>query len=357
MKILFALPGFHKYHRGAEVALLSVADELAKAGEDVTVVGSGKQESGKAYRFQHVPSVSRETFERFPNFPPFRSETAWEDATFAANLVRKVDTRSYDATVTCSFPFTHWALRRGGRKAPAHIFVTQNGEWPAVSNKSEYRFFDCDGLVCINPDYFETNRGQWNCALIPNGADLERFRPCKGDAAEFGLPSDKKIILMVSAFIPTKRVADAVRAVAEIDDAFLVVAGDGPLRDEVQSLAEELLPGRFKRLTLTAPEMPKLYNAADAFLHMSLFESFGNVFVEAMACGLPVVGHDTARLRWIVGEEEYLCDTEDRAQLVGSIRAALSAGQRPLNENLKRFSWTAIADQYRAFIAETLSSR
>lgn len=357
MKILFALPGFHKYHRGAEVALLSVAEELARAGEEVTVAGSGEETSDASYRFTRVPSIAREIFERFPTFPPFRSETAWEDATFAANLLRKVDVNSFDATVTCSFPFTHWALRRGGKKAPAHIFVTQNGEWPAVSDKSEYRFFDCDGLVCINPDYYATNRERWNCALIPNGADLTRFRPFDSDRAQFGLPPDKKIVLMVSAFIPTKRVEAAVRAMAEIEDAFLVVAGDGPLRDEVQALADTLLPGRFKRLTLTAGEMPKLYNAADVFLHMSLFESFGNVFVEAMACGLPVVGHDTERLRWIVGDEEFLCDTEDRARLVARIRDALAAGERPLNSNLERFGWPAIAQQYGAFIAETLAGR
>jgi hypothetical protein len=41
MKLLFALPGFHRYDRGAEVALLSVARELARSGEDVTVAGSG----------------------------------------------------------------------------------------------------------------------------------------------------------------------------------------------------------------------------------------------------------------------------------------------------------------------------
>lgn len=41
MRLLFALPGFHLFDRGAEVALLSVAAELAKKGDNVTVVGSG----------------------------------------------------------------------------------------------------------------------------------------------------------------------------------------------------------------------------------------------------------------------------------------------------------------------------
>ena len=141
MKTIFALPGFHRYDRGAEVALLSVAHELALSGEDVTVCGSGPSREAVAYRYICVPSVRREKCEALPNFPPFRSETAWEDATFAFNLLRKVDLRKYDATVTCSFPFSHWALRRYGKGGPAHVFVTQNGDWPAVSNRSEFATF------------------------------------------------------------------------------------------------------------------------------------------------------------------------------------------------------------------------
>ena len=354
MKLLFALPGFHKYDRGAEVALLAVANELAASGEKVTVVGSGEDRPGTNYSFRHVGSISRERFERFPNVPALRSETGWEDLTFAANLVRKINIDDFDATVTCAFPWTHWALRRRKRGGPKHFFVTQNGDWPAVNDDSEFKYFDCDGLVCTNPDYFENNRARWNCALVPNGADLARFRPGPGSRAEFGLPEDKKIVLMVSAMIETKRVADAVRAMAELEDAFLVVAGDGPLRDDVEGLANSLLPGRFKRISLPAAKMPALYNSADAFLHMSLLESFGNVFVEAMATGLPIVGHDTERLRWIVGDTEFLVDTENRSSLVAQLRAALATGERPLNPNLNRFAWSTIAATYRDFISRTL---
>src|SRR3546814_17213753 len=95
---------------------------------------------------------------------------------------------------------------------------------------------------------------------------------------------------MVSAFIPTKRVLDGIRAVAQLGDAYLVVAGDGPLRGDGEALAAELLPGRFRRLSLAAADMPALYRSADVFLHMSLLETFGNVFIEAWARGLPITG-------------------------------------------------------------------
>lgn len=350
MRLLFALPGFHKYDRGAEVALMSVAEALAASGDDVTLMGSGEPRPGTSYRFQHVDAVARERFEKWPHFPPMRSETAWEDATFSANLLRAYDPSAYDAVVTCSFPFTHWALRRPARHKPLQIFVSQNGDWPAVENRSEYRLFSCDGLVCTNPDYYERNRSIWNCALIPNGVDLARFKPGPGDRARFGFPSDRPIVLMVSAFIESKRVLDGIRAVSTIDDAYLVVAGDGPMRDEAQELADRLMPNRFQRISLTAEEMPTLYQSADAFLHLSLLESFGNVFLEAWATGLPIIGHDTERLRWILGDYGNLCDTEDRSALASALTEALRSDRIKKVSGIERFAWSTIAQEYRNFI-------
>ena len=357
MRLIFALPGFHRYDRGAEVALLAVASELARAGDDVTVAGSGPIAKGRAYDYVQVPSVRRERFEKFPAFPPFRSETAWEDATFAINLARKIDLRRYDASVTCSFPFTHWALRRLGRKGPASIFVTQNGDWPAFCNKAEYRTFSCEGLVCTNPDYLVRNVERWNCRLVPNGVDLARFSPGKARPSGLGLPPGGPVILMVSALIESKRVIEGIRAVAELSGASLVVAGDGPLRQRVIKLGEELLPGRFRLVSRPADEMPDLYRSADVFLHLSQLESFGNVFLEAWASGLPIVAHDSVRLRWILGERHFLCDTTSPRDLHAALSAALSASGTSAPDGIERFSWEAVSAQYREFLLETLTRR
>src|SRR4029077_19427559 len=122
----------------------------------------------------------------------------------------------------------------------------------------------------------------------------------------FGLPEKGVIVLMVSALVESKRVLEGMRVVARIPDAMLVVAGDGPLRDQFDALGNELMPGRFRRLLLPSEQMPDLYRSADAFLHPTLHESFGNVYVEAMAVGLPVVAHDYEVTRWIFGDHPNL---------------------------------------------------
>lgn len=357
MRLIFALPGFHRYDRGAEIALLSVARELAHSGEEVTVAGSGPTSPDVPYRYIKVPAIRREAFERFPTFPPFRSETAWEDATFALNLLRKVDLQQYDASLTCSFPFTHWALRRLGRRGPASIFITQNGDWPAVSDHAEFRTFSCDGLVCTNPDYARRNELRWNCRVIPNGVDVARFKPGPDQRARLGLPTDKPIVLMVSALIESKRVMDGIRAIAEFGNTSLVVAGDGPLRQEVIQLGSDLLGERFKLVSLPAADMPNLYRSADVFMHLSLLESFGNVFLEAWASGLPIVAHDSDRLRWILGASHYLCNTNDAAELDKALSEALSAVRAQSREGVERYSWAAVGSRYRKFINQTLSKR
>jgi glycosyltransferase involved in cell wall biosynthesis len=361
MRVLFALPGLHRYNRGAEVAFIGIANAMAKAGNAVTLIGSGHSRPGTPYRFLHAASVGREHFERFPSVPLLRNEFAYEELTFAPNLLRYYRTTDYDVTLTCGYPFSNWVLRhpvlRGAR--PPHVFVTENGDWPAFSRESEYRFFGCDGLVCTNPEFYERNRGRWRCRLIPNGVDCDRFQPGADQRQEFSLPADRLIVLMVSALVPNKRVEAGIEAVSRIPDAHLVVAGDGPLRQVVDAYAARRLPGRFTRMLVGAEKMPKLYQSADVFLHLCRDESFGNVFLEAMACGLPVVAHGSSRVRWIVGNDEFFVDNDDPAAISHQIELAHGVGLSTRTQRVAKaatFSWTKIVEKYSQFLEEIVNS-
>ncbi|HJP69786.1 MAG TPA: glycosyltransferase family 4 protein, partial [Sphingomicrobium sp.] len=340
--------------RGAEVAFIEVARQLSLLGHEVTLFGSGDRREGEPYQFVHVPAVKREHFERWPKIPTLRNETSWEEATFAPGLLARYRPSEFDVVATCAYPYTHWALGRRGRgKRPKRVFITQNGDWPAYSDGAEFRLFRCDGLVCTNPDYLERNKHRYRCALIPNGVDLKRFQPGEGDRARFGFPQGP-VVLMVSALISSKNVAEGVAAVARIAGVTLAVAGDGPLRDEIRRLADELMPGRYMQLTVPAAQMPALYRSADVFMHLSVDESFGNVFVEALASGIPIVAYDTPRTRWILGEEGILADKADPDALFEALKKALdrdcNAGK--IRERAKRFSWEAIAKDYEQFFGE-----
>ncbi|HEY5504589.1 MAG TPA: glycosyltransferase family 4 protein [Sedimentisphaerales bacterium] len=361
MRVLFALPGLHRYNRGAEVAFMAIASAIAKAGNAVTLIGSGKARSRSPYQFLHAGSVPRETFERFPSIPLLRNESAYEELTFVPSLLRCYRPTDYDVTLTCGYPFTNWSLRhpllRGSR--PRHVFVTENGDWPAFSRKSEYRLFGCDGLVCTNPEFYERNKDRWRCQLIPNGVDCDRFQPGIPQRQEFGLPANGLVVLMVSALVPNKRVDAGIEAVSRIPGAHLVVAGDGPLRQTVDACAARLLPDRFTRLLVSAEKMPTLYQSANVFLHLCEDESFGNVFLEAMACGLPVVAHDSSNTRWIVGNDEFLVDNRDPATISRYIETARDASFPARTKRVAKaaaFSWTRIGEMYSKFLKDVINS-
>lgn len=357
LRILFALPGLHHVSRGAEAAFENVARQLARRDDfDVTLTGSGPPRDGEPYRFISSPMRTREHFERWPKFPPFRSEYRWEEATFIPGLLKRIRPADFDLTVTCSYPFVNWALRaRRKQGRPRHVFVTQNGDWPPQRNNAEYKFFACDGLVCTNQEYYERHRDTWRCALIPNGMDASRFTPGRGDRAAFNIPDGVPVVLMVSALIQSKFVIEGVRAVADLPGVHLVVAGDGPERASVDALAAERLPGRFTRLTTTMDRIPELYRCADVFMHLSRAEAFGNVYVEALATGLPVVAHDYPTARWILESHGRFTDTSVTAHITEALRDALATPGDPAARHAfaaSRFDWPVIGERYATFFKE-----
>jgi glycosyltransferase involved in cell wall biosynthesis len=214
-------------------------------------------------------------------------------------------------------------------------------------------------LVCTNPEFYERNKDRWRCALIPNGVDCDRFSPGPAHREQFGLPAGRPIVLMVSALIPSKRVQIGIEAVSHLADVHLAVAGDGPLRRDIDAVAAKLLPGRFTRLSVAPQDMPSLYRSADVFLHLSKDEPSSLAFVEAMACGLPVVAHDSPRMRYIAGDDEFLLATDDPKAIARHIKLACEASATQAQKRSMRvaaFSWTNLAAMYRKFLQEVVAS-
>lgn len=362
MKVSVVLPGLHRVDRGAEVALEAIATELVELGDDVVVVGGGPPRPDRPYRYRQSRLIDRTHFERLPNLPLLRTEAAYEELAFALGLLGRNAAEGADVTLSCGYPFVNWLLTRTRRRGarPAHVFVTQNGDAPAAFPRSEFRFFRCDGLVCTNPDYEARNRDRWRTALIPNGVDTNKFCPGSNQRAALGLPDTAAVVLIVSALIESKHVDQGIAAVAAIDDPFLVIAGDGPLRAEIDELCAKALPGRHRRVTLPAARMPDLYRSADVVLHVSRNESFGNVYLEALCSGVPIVAHDYSLTRWILGDHPGLVDTNEEFAVIEAVRRALDAG-RPaaaplIGPGSTRFAWPRIARQYHDFLVEVVDA-
>jgi glycosyltransferase involved in cell wall biosynthesis len=355
-KVAMVLPGLHRVERGAEVAFEAIALELAKRDDlEITLFGSGHSRGNEPYKFCHVDNIPREHFRNWVKFPIFRSEYVYEEFTFIPGLLKCYKPEKFDITVTCSYPFINWFLSlRKGKNCPIHVFVTQNSDFPANFNGSEFRFFNCDGLVCTNPEYLERNKCKWYSTLIPNGVDPSLFAPGKVDRAFFSLPENVPIVLMVSALIPSKRVIEGIKAISKLPELHLVVCGTGPDQSKICLLGESLMSGRFHLRELPRERMPNIYRVADVFLHMSLDEPSANAYIEALATGLPIVTHNRTVTQWTLGSAGILVDTMDENQVIEGIKKAIShqiniswEARRAIA--LERFSWNMLADQYYSF--------
>jgi UDP-glucose:(heptosyl)LPS alpha-1,3-glucosyltransferase len=132
--------------------------------------------------------------------------------------------------------------------------------------------------------------------VVYNGVDLERFHPDHrardraGARAEAGLPAAAWTALFAGSGFERKGLATALEALARLDDrdARLLVLGKGDTR-AYRHLAESL--GVAGRVTWLAPrpDIERWYAAADVLVLPTRYEPFGNVHLEALASGLPVV--------------------------------------------------------------------
>ena len=132
--------------------------------------------------------------------------------------------------------------------------------------------------------------------VIYNGVDLDRYHPdnrARYRAAarqEAGVPADAWLALFAGSGFERKGLMTAVEALARLDDARtrLLVLGKGDARP-YQAMAERL--GVAARVTWLGPrpDIERWYAAADALAMPTRYEPFGNVHLEALASGLPVV--------------------------------------------------------------------
>lgn len=134
-------------------------------------------------------------------------------------------------------------------------------------------------------------------SVVYNGIDTNRYRPDPRQreivGREFSSDSGTLIVLFAAALLEWKRPELALSVCAELTrrgvPIKLLMAGSGPMRTSLEAMAKELKIQDHVCLLGHREELERLVQGVDVFLHTAKGEAFGNVLVEAMACGIPVV--------------------------------------------------------------------
>jgi len=130
--------------------------------------------------------------------------------------------------------------------------------------------------------------------IIPNAVDTTKFKPTEQNLLKERWNLSSPIILYVGRFSEVKGIRILLKAfpavLKAIPEVKLVLVGGGPLESEIKSY-EKQFSGHIFCLTFVPNDiMPQIYPGCDVVALPSLEERFGNVTLEAMACGKPVVG-------------------------------------------------------------------
>ncbi|MDY7014138.1 MAG: glycosyltransferase family 4 protein [Cyanobacteriota bacterium] len=143
--------------------------------------------------------------------------------------------------------------------------------------------------------------------LTPSCVDNEGWRDRASQVipqdvrASWKIPSDASVVLFCAKFQAWKRPLDLLHAfaLAGVAHAYLLLAGDGPQREELEAEAQTLqVSDRVRFLGfLNQSQLPSAYCVADLFVLPSDYEPFGMVVGEAMLCGCAVVASDRVGAR------------------------------------------------------------
>lgn len=132
--------------------------------------------------------------------------------------------------------------------------------------------------------------------IIPNGIDTRFFSPNQKNLLENKWGISRPTVLFVGRLVEDKGVRYLLKAFSEvvkkIPEAKLVIVGKGPQERELRKLQEKLdLTNVFFLGALKSRLMPEIYAGCDVLVLPSVHEPFGNVVIEAMASGKPVIGN------------------------------------------------------------------
>ena len=169
--------------------------------------------------------------------------------------------------------------------------------------------------------------------------------------ASWGATPETAVVLFCAKLQPWKRPLDLVQAFAkaEVANALLLLAGEGPLKEDLQ--AETLRLGISDRVRflgfVNQTQLPALYTAADVMVLPSEYDAFGVVVNEAMLCGCPVIASNSVGAgRDLIAPVNpsfiYPCGDVDRLsallRLVVSDRPVLAKFRTAATERMKSWS-------------------
>ena len=205
-----------------------------------------------------------------------------------------------------------------------------------------------------------------NIGVITNGVDSEIFYP---DLSRKINKNNCVQLLFISRLSSQKGVESLIKACGilkkkNIENYKLTIVGDGPLKDKMFSLVNEYaIKDKINFLGWRKLEdLPDIYRSSDVFILPSVMEGMPSVVLQAMACGLPVIGTKVEGFQEVLednvnGLTVAYNDTENLSNAIKKLIDSPELRKKMSDMSIKKskqFLWESIAKKYLELYKETI---
>ena len=228
------------------------------------------------------------------------------------------------------------------------------GSAPGTAGQVRAAALAADGLLAVAcglaNDLAALGADRSKITVHHTGLDRQVFRPLDRDVcrAKLGLPLDQPVLACVGALIARKGQRFAIEALAEVPGAVLVLAGSGPDEAALRAQADALGLAQRVRFLGSVPhgDLPVLLSAADVFVLPTASEGLANAWVEALACGTPVVTTPIPGALELLTAPAYGCTAPRSGPAIAAAVRGLLAdppAREAVQAGAAAFSWEANA--------------
>lgn len=246
-----------------------------------------------------------------------------------------------------------------------------------ISHKQIQTVFDRSDRVIMNSHQLLSSaknkfEGLNNAQVVYNGIPTEEIESAVVEDLSDTFPEDRLIVTTIGTLIPRKRhkvVLDAIKKIPSKDRPYYLIIGAGPLREELEVYASDLDLDKYIYFTGYVPDHNSVFakaKFADIMAMPSSDEAFGIAYLEAMACGLPVIACEGEGPADFISHREtgFLVPPKDPdaiADIIQEIQAdpqlrehVADRGQRTA---LNGFSWERNAKAVERIFNEAIKTR
>lgn len=250
--------------------------------------------------------------------------------------------------------------------------ITLVGSDPSFYPTVKFGIDNSDGVTAVSKNLKEKTLKTFNTdkdiRVIYNFIDFDRFK--KTDKSHFKkaiAPDGEKILIHVSNFRKVKRVEDTIHIFTRVKkalDAKLILIGDGPERQKLETLCREMGICQDVRFLGKQDAVEELLAIADVFLLPSANESFGLAALEAMACEVPVVSSNIGGIPEvnIEGVTGHLCELGDVEAMANRVLDILKDSEthekyrKAALHQAQQFNIKNILPQYESYYEEIIEN-